>query len=282
MSGQEPCQPSTTNPSSPKPYGFSSFDSNAMKSQNPHSGIYEADTSRTLDLNGGSPACNQGGVAVVAAVDCRNGTENPFCERDSASEGAGDESQQQQRCESPEPKFFQNTGVGWWNEGDSAETIRTPGGATQQKQTLSCANPYDPQSERVYHGDGVFHSLSSNSGGGRAETPSSQAVDVYNQTIDGDIAASVTAAAGGANTSGPKVMWGGSSQGNPLKREASVTPLSKHLPSAPTKTTPSAGAIGLDHVLLSGGTTFQGRGWYNEVSGCLKTMPHGVMTDETD
>lgn len=26
---------------------------------------YEADTSRTLDLNGGSPACNQGGIAIV-------------------------------------------------------------------------------------------------------------------------------------------------------------------------------------------------------------------------
>lgn len=35
-------------------------------------------------------------------------------------------------------------------------------------------------------------------------------------------------------------------------------------------------------VALSGGTTYQGRGWYDEVSGCLKTMPHGVMTDETD
>lgn len=42
-------------------YGISSYDSNAMKSQNPHSGIYEAETSRTLDLNGGNPACNQGG-----------------------------------------------------------------------------------------------------------------------------------------------------------------------------------------------------------------------------
>lgn len=47
-------------------YGISSYDSNAMKSPNPHSGVYEADTSRTLDLNGGSPACNQGGVAVVS------------------------------------------------------------------------------------------------------------------------------------------------------------------------------------------------------------------------
>lgn len=46
-------------------YGISSYESNAMKSSNPHSGIYEADTARTLDLNGGSPACNQGGMAVV-------------------------------------------------------------------------------------------------------------------------------------------------------------------------------------------------------------------------
>ncbi len=46
-------------------YGISAYESNAMKSSNPHSGIYEADTSRTLDLNGGNPACNQGGIAVV-------------------------------------------------------------------------------------------------------------------------------------------------------------------------------------------------------------------------
>lgn len=32
------------------------------------------------------------------------------------------------------------------------------------------------------------------------------AVDVYNQSIDGDIAATVTEACGGSNTSGPKVM----------------------------------------------------------------------------
>ena len=46
-------------------YGISSHDSNAMKSSNPHSGIYEAETSRTLDANGGNPGCNQGGIAVV-------------------------------------------------------------------------------------------------------------------------------------------------------------------------------------------------------------------------
>ena len=46
-------------------YGISSKDSNAMKSSNPHSGIYEAETSRTIDGNGGNPGCNQGGIAVV-------------------------------------------------------------------------------------------------------------------------------------------------------------------------------------------------------------------------
>ena len=46
-------------------YGISAYESNSMKSGNPNSGIYEAETARTLDLNGGSPACNQGGMAVV-------------------------------------------------------------------------------------------------------------------------------------------------------------------------------------------------------------------------
>ena len=36
-----------------------------MKSDNPNSGFYKAETSRTLDLNGGNPSCNQGGIAVV-------------------------------------------------------------------------------------------------------------------------------------------------------------------------------------------------------------------------
>lgn len=48
-----------------KVYGICSFDSNAMKSDNPNSGVYEADSARTLDLNGGNPACNQGGMAIV-------------------------------------------------------------------------------------------------------------------------------------------------------------------------------------------------------------------------
>ncbi len=57
-------------------YGICSKDSNAMKSDNPHSGFYEADTSRTLDANGGNPGCNQGGIAVVAVQGSMIGRED--------------------------------------------------------------------------------------------------------------------------------------------------------------------------------------------------------------
>ena len=50
-------------------YGLGSYNSEGMKSSNPYSGIYRADTARTLDGNGGSPACNQdcnqGGMLVL-------------------------------------------------------------------------------------------------------------------------------------------------------------------------------------------------------------------------
>ena len=46
-------------------YGLGSCNSEGMKSSNPYSGIYRADTARTLDDNGGSPACNQDGMLVL-------------------------------------------------------------------------------------------------------------------------------------------------------------------------------------------------------------------------
>ena len=49
-------------------YGICSKDSNSMKSDNPKSGFYKADSSRCLDGNGGNPTCNQGGIAVVEGI----------------------------------------------------------------------------------------------------------------------------------------------------------------------------------------------------------------------
>ena len=40
-----------------------------MLSDNPESGFYEADTSRTLDQGGGNPSCNQGGICVLSPAD---------------------------------------------------------------------------------------------------------------------------------------------------------------------------------------------------------------------
>jgi DNA (cytosine-5)-methyltransferase 1 len=46
-------------------YGITSINSNSMLSDDPHSGFYVADSSRTLDTSGGSPCCNQGGMLIV-------------------------------------------------------------------------------------------------------------------------------------------------------------------------------------------------------------------------
>lgn len=105
----------------PTAYGISSYDSNAMKSANPNSGIYEAETSRTLDLNGGNPACNQGGIAIVQPVAF---TQNQRDELRTLGDKAG--------CLQAEPGMKQQTFIidsiggqaerGW--EGDIAPTLK--------------------------------------------------------------------------------------------------------------------------------------------------------------
>lgn len=51
-------------------FGISSYKSHAMVSDNPHAGIYEAETTRTLDAAGSNPGCHQGGVCVVKREKC--------------------------------------------------------------------------------------------------------------------------------------------------------------------------------------------------------------------
>lgn len=53
-----------------KAYGVCSKASHSMMSDNPHSGFYEAETSRTLDSSGGDPTCNQGGLCICEPVVC--------------------------------------------------------------------------------------------------------------------------------------------------------------------------------------------------------------------
>lgn len=49
----------------PKAYGICSKHSNSMLSDNPNSGFYEANTSRTIDTSNQSPCKNQGGMVVI-------------------------------------------------------------------------------------------------------------------------------------------------------------------------------------------------------------------------
>ena len=65
-------EPDTPETGKPEPgrrcvqaFGICSKESNAMKSDNPRSGFYEAGVSRTLDCSCCSPSANQGGIAVV-------------------------------------------------------------------------------------------------------------------------------------------------------------------------------------------------------------------------
>lgn len=56
-----------------KAYGICSQNSNSMLSDNPDSGIYEAETSRTLDTSGGNPSSNQGGIVIAKSVCATTG-----------------------------------------------------------------------------------------------------------------------------------------------------------------------------------------------------------------
>lgn len=64
-----------------KAYVVGAYHSGGMLSDNPKTGIYETRTTRTLDLNGGSPCCNQGGVAVVEGRECPEAQATGFCVR---------------------------------------------------------------------------------------------------------------------------------------------------------------------------------------------------------
>lgn len=49
-------------------YRISAYESNAMKSDNPNSGVFETDTAQTVDTSGLNPSCYQGGTVVVKST----------------------------------------------------------------------------------------------------------------------------------------------------------------------------------------------------------------------
>ncbi len=174
-------------------YGIGSYDSNGMKSPNPPSGIYEADTTRTLDLNGGSPACNQGGIAVVFPLEGNGQRESHFGNGYGA---ANDPSFTLNTIEHRAVAFTQNQRDEVRDLADVAGSVSAESGTHQTTYVataVDCRNgTEDPE---------VNGTLQAKSNGGYNTNSNNvvrtQACDVYNQTVEGNIAPTVTAAAGG-------------------------------------------------------------------------------------
>lgn len=105
-----------------------------MKSSNPESGISEAETARTLDCNGGNPACNQGGMIVfeprsqdgvprvyydtVPTLNTAQGGQRQACViHESAGEYAENASI------APRNSDYKHPPVTWWDGKDTVQTI---------------------------------------------------------------------------------------------------------------------------------------------------------------
>jgi hypothetical protein len=134
-------------------YSISSYESNAMKSSNPNSGIYKADTTRTLDNNGGNPACNQGGMIVLEGNGSRpsHKGDEPYtaskasffcksrCDGKAETLVATDYKDPQIVCYGLDGASFnqgQNAKYNFSVENDLAQTIvaKEPGGVLSRKQ----------------------------------------------------------------------------------------------------------------------------------------------------
>lgn len=224
----------------PKAYSFDSLASNSMKSSNPHSGCREVEIAKTLDTSPPDPAKNQGGIAIVEptfciqgntidradtagangtgvkedvcytlntidrpavafALDCRNMTAN---EELSATLQAKDNGGQSLNYINPvaEPLIYDARGNGDGitsptMTGDHNSRVTDYTAITLQGDTVAGA-----LLARDYKGPGRADSL------GRVIAQPVGA-DIYNGTLTGDKAATLTTATGqgGANT-GPSVI----------------------------------------------------------------------------
>ena len=95
------------------------------------------------------------------------------------------------------------TGIGVGSEGDPSYTLDTTGSQAVAFRKSKRAQSADD--DETWVDDGHSNTLNGFDVGD-TRTTHVVAVDVYNQTIDGDCTATVTAAAGGTNTSGPKIL----------------------------------------------------------------------------
>ena len=191
-----------------KCFGIGSYDSGGMKSSNPNSGIYEADTSRTLDLQGGNPACNQGGIAVVftqnqrdtaIGVDVYNGDVNgDVACTVTAATGIPNTS-------GPKVITSQNTAYGIDQQGGKGQASYTGNVAP----TLASDSHGTPHAV-CYRGDAITNPINgsnpklddpchtlTNDNRNYVVTNKAYGLDTYNQTMEEEVAQPIRSAEGG-------------------------------------------------------------------------------------
>lgn len=149
-------------------YSIDPLSSNSMKSANPNSGFHEAEVAKCIDTSDQNPSKNQGGNVIVQG---NNEAVFPRVARTLTAEADAspciDRGQNIVVVDRRDPIIYdgrgngngclastitgdhdarvgdytnlvccQNTGRGWWNEGEVAETLRTPCGGDSTKANL--------------------------------------------------------------------------------------------------------------------------------------------------
>lgn len=188
-------------------YSIGSYNSGGMQSSNPKSGIYSTDMARTIDATGGSPACNNGGIAIVQPTDYQAyGLDQQG--------GKGGANYSENLCPpilsdshgTPHAvAFTQNQRDEVRDLADVAGSVSAESGTHQTTYVASAVDCRNGTENLNTNG-----TLQAKSNGGYNLNCNSvvrvQACDVYNKTVEGDVSPTVTAATGGANTSVPKVL----------------------------------------------------------------------------
>lgn len=199
----------------PKAYSFDSLASNSMKSSNPHSGCREVEIAKTLDTSPPDPAKNQGGIAIVEPTFCIQG--NTIDRADTA--GANGTGVKEDVCytlntiDRPAVAFALDCRNMTANEELSATLQAKDNGG----QSLNYINPvaepliYDARG----NGDGMtsptmtgdHNSCVTDYTAITLQGDTVVGADLYNGTLTGDKAVTLTAATakGGTNT-GPSVI----------------------------------------------------------------------------
>ncbi len=123
--------------------------------------------------------------------------------------------------------FFESS-LAQYRQGNVAGTLKASGGVLGGgSETFLTVYENHPADSRVKEMGDLCQTVTSRWGTGGGNVPLVQVgVDVYNQTIDGEVAATLTEACGGTNTSGPKILTSVSYaiQGNMVGRQDHNSP----------------------------------------------------------